>query len=106
MPLLLVVAITAGDTNKTPTVCDPDNSGTDKADVLKRMSHKTSSTAPTPGVCGCVDSKGYPGNNVEACEKPGSLVNVFGSVGTCPLAASEAIKTRSFLGSGYMTAGV
>ena len=46
------------------------------------------------------DTMGYPGKRERACENPGSLVSVLGSVGGTPEAASGAIKTRSLPGGG------
>ena len=47
-----------------------------------------------------------PGSKSGAEKNPGSFNNDFGNVGACPEAASDAMKTRSEVGSGYRTAGV
>jgi hypothetical protein len=63
-----VLIATDGETSNTPTVCGPDNNGTDNAAVLYRMSHNTSSTTPTPGSVGNDDddNMGYPGKSDDA----------------------------------------
>lgn len=126
------MAVAAGDTSKTPTVCDPINNGTDKAAAPVRggdweeedddddegTSQKTSSARPTPAaedddddddavlVVVADDTMGYPGNNLVACAKPGNLVKRGGKVGATPESACEAIKTRSRSGGGYKTDGM